>query len=398
MKTLYLDCSMGAAGDMLTAALLENTKNIEESVKKLNALNIPGVLFSIEKATKCGIVGTHVSVKVDGVEESEETLANHHHDHGHCHSHKAHSLSDIEHIVKDHIECSESVKEKILGVYKLLAEAESKVHGKPVTDIHFHEVGTMDAIADITAVCYLIEELKVERIIASPVHVGRGTVKCAHGILPVPTPATANLLEGVPIYSSPEVVGELCTPTGAALLKYFASDFGTMPVFTIENIGYGMGKKDFPVANCVRSFLGEIKANKETIYELNFSVDDMTGEEIAFASALLLENGARDVFTTQIGMKKGRPGVLVTVLTKEDKKEDLIKLIFKHTTTIGIRECENNRYELDRKIETVDTKFGTIRRKDSEGYGIKKSKYEYEDLAEIAKKENLSIRDILKEI
>ncbi|MBR6004487.1 MAG: nickel pincer cofactor biosynthesis protein LarC [Lachnospiraceae bacterium] len=398
MKTLYLDCSMGAAGDMLTAALLENTKNIEESVKKLNALNIPGVLFSIEKATKCGIVGTHVSVKVDGVEESEETLANHHHDHGHCHSHKAHSLSDIEHIVKDHIECSESVKEKILGVYKLLAEAESKVHGKPVTDIHFHEVGTMDAIADIAAVCYLIEELKVERIIASPVHVGRGTVKCAHGTLPVPTPATANLLEGVPIYSSPEVVGELCTPTGAALLKYFASDFGTMPVFTIENIGYGMGKKDFPVANCVRSFLGEIKANKETIYELNFSVDDMTGEEIAFASALLLENGARDVFTTRIGMKKGRPGVLVTVLTKEDKKEDLIKLIFKHTTTIGIRECENNRYELDRKIETVDTKFGTIRRKDSEGYGIKKSKYEYEDLAEIAKKENLSIRDILKEI
>lgn len=402
MRTLFIDCGMGAAGDMLTAALLENTGNVEESVKKLNGLNIPGVTFTFESAKKCSVTGTHVHVLVNGEEEGEETHHHHEHEHthdGHSHSHSANSLHDIEHIVKDHINAKETVKENILSVYKLLAEAESHVHGEPVSQIHFHEVGNMDAIADISAVCFLIDELKIERIVSSPIHVGRGTVKCAHGILPVPAPATAVLLQNIPIYSRPEVTGELCTPTGAALLKYFVNEFGEMPVMTCESIGYGMGKKDFPIANCVRTFVGETtNNNKETITELLFSVDDMTGEEIAFATNLLLDSGAKDVFTTAIGMKKGRPGVLVTVLTKEDKKEELLKLIFKHTTTIGVRERVNTRYELDRVITKEETKFGTIKKKESSGYGVKKSKYEYEDLAKIAKNNDLSIRDVLNNL
>ncbi|MBR5357073.1 MAG: nickel pincer cofactor biosynthesis protein LarC [Lachnospiraceae bacterium] len=405
MRTLFLDCGMGAAGDMLTAALLENTGNVEDAVKKLNALKVPGVEYTVESAKKCGITGTHVHVLVNGEEEGEETHHHHHeheHEHthdGHTHSHSANSLHDIEHIVKDHINAKETVKENILGVYKLLAETESKVHGEPVSQIHFHEVGNMDAIADIAAVCFLIDELKVERIVSSPIHVGRGTVKCAHGILPVPAPATAVLLENIPVYSRPEVTGELCTPTGAALLKYFVNEFGEMPQMAYENVGYGMGKKDFPIANCVRTFVGETSIDKkETVTELLFSVDDMTGEEIAFATNLLLESGAKDVFTTAIGMKKGRPGVLVTVLTKEEKKEELLKLIFKHTTTIGVRERVNVRYELDRTLTEEETKFGTVRKKESSGFGVTKSKYEYEDLARIAKNNNLSIRDVLNNL
>lgn len=263
MKTLYIDCGMGAAGDMLMAALLELTDNKDETVKALNGLGIPTVRYSYEDSTKCGIKGTHMVVKVDGVEEDEHMHehCHEHHDYEHCHEHhdhehhhEHHSMHDIEHIVS-HINVSDKVKKDILAVYNLIAEAESDAHGCPISEIHFHEVGTMDAIADVTAVCYLMDKLGIERTIASPVHVGSGTVKCAHGILPVPAPATAYILRNVPIYGG-EIKGELCTPTGAALLKHFVSEFGNMPIMTTERIGYGMGKKDFERANCVRVMLG----------------------------------------------------------------------------------------------------------------------------------------------
>lgn len=280
-----------------------------------------------------------------------------------------------------------------MAVYGLIAEAESHAHGVPVTGIHFHEVGTMDAVADITAVCLLMDRLSVDEVIVSPVHVGSGQVKCAHGILPVPAPATAYILKDVPIYGG-SVKGELCTPTGAALLKYFATRFGNMPVMKVQAVGYGMGKKDFEAANCVRAMLGETKSGKDIVLELSCNVDDMTAEEIGFAMERLFEGGALEVYTIPIHMKKSRPGTLIRVMCKEQDKEDMIGLIFKYTTTIGIRQAETQRYVLDRKITMVETSCGTVRRKDAAGYGVSRSKYEYDDLADIAREKGLSIKEV----
>ncbi len=234
-------------------------------------------------------------------------------------------------------------------VTTLIAEAESKAHDKPVSEIHFHEVGTMDAIADIASVCLLLHKLAPDQIIASPIHVGSGQVKCAHGILPVPAPATAYILKDVPIYSG-QIRGELCTPTGAALLKHFVTSFGEMPMMTPTSTGYGMGKKDFPAANCVRIIQGESFAAEaaDTICELSCNVDDMTGEDVAFAVETFLENGARDAFTIPCTMKKGRPGLLITVLCSEADREKVAQLMLRHTTTLGVRMTTKERRILAR--------------------------------------------------
>ena len=395
MSILYLDCSMGAAGDMLGGALLDLFDNREELLTKLNGLGIPGVTFESEPSVKCGITGSHLRVTVNGTEEDEHMHDHHHeHDHEHGHSHSHRSLHGIEHIVNDHLTVNDNVKKQTLAVYRIIADAESHVHGVPADEIHFHEVGTMDAVADITAVCYLLDLLKVTKICASPVHVGRGTVRCAHGILPVPAPATAYILRGIPTYSKEQIEGELCTPTGAALLKHFAGEFRTQPVMKTERIGYGMGKKDFPIANCVRAFLGEETDETQIVCELDFNVDDMTGEEIGFVTSLLLEHGAYEVFTTPIQMKKSRPGTLVTVICSQEKRDELGRLIFRHSSTLGIRYSSSSRMIMKRHTEEKETPYGPMRLKTAEGYGTVRSKYEYEDLARASAETGLSIREI----
>ena len=403
MKVLYFECAMGAAGDMLTAALLELFQDRQAVVNELNDLGIPNTHFELEDSVKCGISGSHIHVIVNGEEEDEHLHDHHHeHDHDHDHEHHHHHHSDmrgISHIVNDHIKVNEKVKKDILAVYQLIGEAEAKVHNTDIENIHFHEVGTMDAIADITAVCYLIDKLNADVIYASPVHVGKGTVKCAHGILPVPAPATAEILKGIPIYSREEINGELCTPTGAALLKHFVKEFRQMPLMSIEKTGYGMGHKDFVFANCVRVFLGEDASQKKgEVIELDFNVDDMTGEEIGFLNDSLLKNGAYEAFVTPVYMKKNRPGNLISVLCSREKEEELVKLIFRHSTTIGIRETVKDRFILDRGVQSVDTPYGTIRRKVSSGYGTNRAKYEYDDLSKIAQENDISIREILESI
>lgn len=436
---------MGAAGDMLSAALYELLDDKEAFINKINNAGIPKVKVNAEPMTKCGILGTHMNVLVDGVSEGEEHHHeheyehenhhnhdhdhehdhDHHHDHDHSHEHEhdynhdhahehfdsAHteehyhehehhhehhhsSLKDIEDII-DALNLPKNVKTDAKNVYAMIAEAESNAHGKPVTEIHFHEVGTMDAIADITMVCMLMNELKAEKIVASEIHVGSGHVHCAHGILPVPAPATAYILRGIP-FTSGHIKGELCTPTGAALIKYFASSFGEMPVMMVEKIGYGMGKKDFEQANCVRAFLGDTKEEASKITELSCNIDDMTGEKIAFAMEKLFEAGALEVYTIPVGMKKSRPGILLSVMSNEAKKDEMVSLIFKHTTTLGIRENVSKRYTLKREIIKKETPFGEIRIKRSEGFGVVREKYEYEDLARIANEKNIAIDDILK--
>ncbi len=258
MGTLYLDCGMGAAGDMLAAALLELIPEKNQLLTELNHLGLPGVHMALEPSEKCGIVGAHFSVTVrEKVKNSRDHHA-HDHDEHHTHDHHSHfhsGIADIIHLV-EHMNISQKGKRDILNVYRLIAQAESAVHGVPMEQIHFHEVGTLDALADITAVCLAMERLAPQRVVASPVHVGSGHVVCTHGILPVPAPAAAHILRGVPIYGG-AVQGELCTPTGAALLKYFVTEFGNMPVMQVSRLGYGMGSKNIAMANCLRAMLGE---------------------------------------------------------------------------------------------------------------------------------------------
>ena len=394
MNILYLDCGMGAAGDMLTAALLELFPQPQKIIDELNTLEIPHVKFSTKKVFKCGILGTHVRVKIHGEEEPEHFHDGHHHTHSQHHSHS--SLHDIEHILR-HMHISADLRTDVLNVYNLIADAESKAHGVPVSEIHFHEIGNLDAIADVTAVCFLMNKLSPEKVIVSPVHVGSGQVRCAHGILPVPAPATAHILQDCPIYGG-NIKGELCTPTGAALLKYFADDFGEMPVMRVSSIGYGMGKKDFEAANCVRAMFGKTDDSKDVMYELHCNVDDMTAEEIGFALERFFDAGAVEAFTIPIHMKKSRPGTLIRVICKEELKNNLIQSIFQHTSTAGIRETKMVRSILKRTVSEIETPYGLIRRKDYSGYGVHRSKYEYEDLAKIARTQNLSIAEILKNI
>lgn len=383
MKTLYFDCAMGAAGDMLTAALLELLPDREAFLAELNGVGLPGVAVSAAPSVKCGITGTHVTVKVNGVEESE-----HMHDHEHHHS----GLHEIGHIVGE-LPVSEKVKADVLAVYTLIAESESHAHGVPVTEIHFHEVGTMDAVADVTAVCMLMERVGAEQVIVSPIHVGSGQVRCAHGILPVPAPATAFLLRDVPIYGG-SVRGELCTPTGAALLKHFATRFGEMPVMRTAAIGYGMGSKDFPAANCVRALLGETDDSGDTVCELSCNLDDMTPEAIGFAEERFFAAGALEVYTLPAQMKKSRPGVLLSVICREKDRDEMLRLLFRHTSTLGVRENISRRYTLRRTVETAATAYGTVRRKVSKGCGVTKTKYEYEDLARIARETGMSLEEV----
>ena len=407
MKTLFFDLPMGAAGDMLSAALYEllSDKDKADFLKELNGAGIPGVEVSAEAAMKCGITGTHFKVIVNGEEEHEhehEHKHEHHHEHEHKHEHEHEqhhehhhhhsSMAEIEQLVSN-LKISDSVKKNVIEVYKLIAGAESHVHGVPVTDIHFHEVGTMDAVADITAVCLLLEKIGPDKICASAVNVGSGQVHCAHGILPVPAPATAFILKDVPVYSN-QITGELCTPTGAALLKHFVTDFGNMPSIKMSAIGYGMGKKDFDAANCVRAVLGETQENAEQILEFKCNLDDISAEKLSFAMEQLFEAGAIEVYTVPVVMKKSRAGNLLCVMCRESLKEKILETIFKHTTTLGVRETRSNRYYLDREVETLNTEFGEVRIKKASGYGVVRQKFEYEDLAAISRKTGLSIDEI----
>lgn len=425
MKTLYLECNMGAAGDMLTAALLELHPDPQGFVERMNRLGLPGVVFAAQPAVKCGITGTQVSVTVGGEEEEShdvplhthvhetaqdeahpghahdhvhEHIHDHEHSHGHEHGHGHHhhaGMGDIRHILS-HLDIPQPVRQDAEAVYQLIAQAESHAHGRPVEEIHFHEVGTLDAVTDVVAVCWLLHDLAPEQIVASPVHVGCGQVRCAHGILPVPAPATAYILQGVPTYGG-SVQGELCTPTGAALLKHFVQRFGPSPVMRVEKTGYGMGKKDFEAANCVRAMLGQTQEESAAIAQLACNLDDMTPEALGFAQERLWEAGALDVTTAPIGMKKNRPGVQLTCLCRLEDREKLVSVLFAHTTTLGVRESLCTRYTLARSQRTVETEHGPVRVKEARGWGVTREKPEYEDVAKIAREQGLTL-DQVKEL
>ncbi|MCR5148165.1 MAG: nickel pincer cofactor biosynthesis protein LarC [Eubacterium sp.] len=555
MKVLYVDCGMGAAGDMLTAGLYEL---LSDSEKKLFTERLDKVFgddrslgFRFERSVKCGVTGTHFSVTVNGISENSvdyhgpdghapyghgpngyddyghgpdgyghgpmggpgygqphesyrdrykksmgdvqaedaadgqrygreaaesqryraaETTGygpNHGHgpggygehgygdhghgpggygehgygDHGHGpdgygdHGHGPGGYGDHGHVHTSYEDIKEmakkfnvplKVKQDFLEVYRIIAEAESHAHGKPVTEIHFHEVGMKDAIVDIMSVCLLISMIKPGRIVASRVNTGFGKVNCMHGIIPVPAPATEFILKGIPSYSG-NIEGELCTPTGAALLKHFVNEYGDMPKMSVQKVGYGMGTKDFSTANCVKismgdtdgngsigildtvtniynkieaevneGYQGEVNYSMSTIGVLECNIDDMTGEELGYAEEKLLQNGALEVFTTAVMMKKGRPGVLLTVICNPDDRERMAGEIFRYTSTIGIRQHLEERYVLDRTETRFGSNYGDISVKNVSGYGVSRSKYEYEDLRKVAERERISIAEARK--
>lgn len=446
MRTLYLECNMGAAGDMLLSALYELLPEPEQFIEELCHLNIPMVKIIPEKRIKCGIAGTHINIYINDQEEESCDVAHlhhhhyhedvhehtyHHHDntheHMHHHSHEeahehtyhhdnehdsaltgdsAHfhaSLGNIINLIES-LPLSEAVKKNAKAVYLLVAEAEAHAHDTEIEKVHFHEVGAMDAVVDIVGVCMAIEKLGVEQIICSPICTGFGEVKCAHGILPVPTPATTQLLRGIPVYAG-RYEGEMCTPTGAALLKHFVNRFIQMPMMCIEKIGIGTGKKDFPAANIIRALLGDEGQssnnegqNKDQVVMLSCNVDDMTGEEMGFATELLLAQKALDVFTVPVYMKKNRPGMMLCCLCEEEQMDFFIKLILKHTTTLGVRKQNIERYKLEREEKIEETFLGEIPLKVSRGIDIYKEKYEYEVLRKVALEKGLSIRSILTEL
>ena len=425
MRVLYLECGMGAAGDMLMAALSELLPEPQRFAEEMEALRIPGVHFERTYKMSAGVEGAHMHVYVHGEEEQGEDVTpeqcreadhahphdhdhdcghHHHHDHAHPHdpahehlhdhSHAHHhvSMADIRRIVAA-LPVSERVRRDVEAVYQCIAEAESAAHHCPVEEVHFHEVGAMDAVADITGVCLLMEKLRVDRVFCSPVHVGSGMVRCAHGVLPVPAPATAAILKGIPCYGG-TIQGELCTPTGAALLKHFVDSFGPMPVMAAEKIGIGVGTKEFPAANMLRAFLGESDLPAFTVEELSCNLDDCTGEEIGYAMEVLLQQGALDVFTIPIQMKKSRPGILLTVIARPEDADRMAELMLRHTSTLGVRRRTCARNTLERRIETVETPWGQVRVKISGSGALAHQKAEFEDIAAIAREKGMTLRQV----
>lgn len=452
MKTLYLECNMGAAGDMLMAALYELLDDQPAFLQKMQELGLHGVQVTAEPAKTCGIAGTHMRVTVHGEEEHEPDAHehDHHHDHHHDdheqkHHHHHHDDHDHEHhhdhhhgdhdhhhdhhhddhdhehhhhhddhehkhhhehehghhhhhatpghiaAVIDGLNLPDAVKQHARAVYDAIAQAEAKAHGCPVGDVHYHEVGALDAVADVTGVCYAMYLLGVDRVVVSPIHVGSGTVRCAHGVMPVPAPATANLLAGVPVYGG-SVQGELCTPTGAALLTHFADAFEKMPVMRTQKVGIGIGTKQFEEqANCVRAFLGETEAQTNgTITELVCNLDDMTAEALALACEQLLAAGALDVYTVPGTMKKGRAGQVLTVLCEDKDTAHMAEQVLALTTTNGLRVRRCEKYFLQPSVREVSTAWGQVRVKVAESFGITHAKPEFEDVAAIARNTGLS--------
>lgn len=392
MKRLYFQCAMGCSGDMLFGALLELLPEPEAWLERFHQAGIPGVRAVVTPCQKCGITATQVSIHIDGqlAEAAQEP----------CHVpavHHAHRhLGEITEWIRS-LRIPDSVREHAIAVYQLLAQAESRVHGQEMEHVHFHEVGSLDAVADIVGVCWLLDILRPDEIWASPVAVGTGTVRCAHGVLPVPAPATAELLKGIPWYSG-EVSGELCTPTGAALLKHFVHRFGDSPTMVTEKIGMGAGHKDFTQANLLRAFWGEAPEGTFQAMELCCNLDDMTGEDVGYALEQLWAAQPLDVWTVAAQMKKNRPGVVLHLLCPLAEQEKFARLLLQHTTTAGVRCHPVERYVMDTQFTQAETGYGSVRVKHYTGYGVTKSKVEFSDLAQVAQHQGVSLERVRRSL
>ena len=398
MRILYLQCGMGVSGDMLTSALagLLTEEERAEFLQAVNGMGLPGTRTELVPASSLGMAGLGARVTVDGVEEGHEGHVHGSDQHQH-HHHVHHSLSDILGVISG-LRLDDEVRRRAAGVYRLIAEAEGAAHGRPVGEVHFHEVGAKDAVSDIVSVCLLMKMVGVGRVVSSPVCVGSGTVRTGHGILGVPVPAVAKLLEGVPCFGS-AFPGELCTPTGAALIRTFADDFGPMPVMRPLKEGCGVGSRVFPEPNCLRAILGESgeAPQADEVLELEANIDDMTPEDLGFARDSLLRAGALDAWLTPIVMKKGRAAEMLSCLCRREDFAAVRDVFFRNTSTLGIRYSAKPRFLLSRRVEERQTSAGTVRVKVSEGFGVRREKVEFDDLAAAAEQTGRSLFELRAE-
>lgn len=389
MRILYYDCFSGISGDMNLGALVDLGVPGDYLLKELKKLNVSNEYnIHIEKGTKQGITGT--SVKVYDINES--------HIHTHEHNHGSRNYNDIKELINNS-EINSNVKKISLKIFDEVANAEAKVHNKTIEEVHFHEVGAIDSIVDIVGAAICIDYLNIDKIISSPVEVGYGTLKCAHGILPVPAPATAEILKDMPVISK-NVPFEATTPTGAAIIKAMAREITYEKNFMVKKIGYGLGEKEGKKApNVLRAFLGESDDNTSKEYMVECNIDDMRGEEFQLLMERLLEEGALDVFYTSIHMKKDRPATKISVLCAFDVLENIKKTIFLNSSTIGVRYYEISREKLERREEIVICKYGDVPVKISYLNGEEiRVKPEYDICKYIAKERGIEINKVYNEI
>jgi pyridinium-3,5-bisthiocarboxylic acid mononucleotide nickel chelatase len=415
MRIAYLDCFSGISGDMFLGALVDAGVPFELLQQTVEALHV-GAKLEVSQVDRNGISATKIDVVVDGRKDlpREEFWAaeseQHSHDHGekHSHPHSRH-LGEILKIIAA-APISDLAKQTASAIFTALGEAEAKVHNVPVEAVHFHEVGAADAIVDIVCAAVGAEALQTERILASPLNVGSGRVKCAHGVMPVPAPATLELLKGIPVYSG-EVQKELVTPTGAAIIKVLAAQFGTRPTMLTERIGYGAGTRDFPQhSNVLRLTVGEtaetslgivgprVEPTEEEIVVVEANLDDLSPQIIGYIADQVLAEGALDVFTAAVQMKKGRPGTLLTILAKPQDEPKLRDLLFRESSTLGVRSRREQRHVLARRHEKVETQWGTVRIKiGSIGNTDSQFAPEYEDCRRIAAQEHVPLKQVMQE-
>jgi hypothetical protein len=345
MKALYFDCFSGASGDMIVGALLDLGVDFEKLRAALESLDVSGYTIAAKKVKKKGVMATQFNVELDPNAKQP-------------HRHLRHVVEII-----DRGNISDTVKDASKETFRRIAESEAKVHGTTIEKVHFHEVGAIDSIVDVVGAHFCLHELGCERIVSSPLHVGAGTVECAHGVMPVPAPATALLLQGVPCYGG-EVQAELVTPTGAALLAQIASSFGPMPAMKVARIGYGSGTRDLADrANVLRVIEGETSdsAASDVVTVIETNVDDMVPELVPVLIEEAINAGARDAFVTPVSGKKGRPGYLITVVCDPANADSLAAVVFRNSTTLGVRMRQERRICLEREWKNADTPWGVVR-------------------------------------
>ncbi|CBZ01924.1 nickel pincer cofactor biosynthesis protein LarC [Clostridium botulinum] len=422
-KILYYDCFSGISGDMNLGALIDLGVDKEYLLKELAKLNINDEFeIKINKDSRKGISGTKVDVILKNLHEHNHEheyshgyvhSRGHEHEHNHEHSHEhehnhAHDHRNVININKiiDNSNLNDNVKKISKEIFLEVAKAEGKVHNKPLEEVHFHEVGATDSIVDIVGAAICLDYLKVDKVLCSKVQVGSGFVKCAHGTMPVPAPATAEILKDIPMVSSEEIPFEATTPTGAAIVASTVYKFTQNKNFHIEKVGYGIGGKDLSdIPNVLRVFLVEVKEQEENDIEkeealiLECNIDDMNSEIYEYVINKLLHEGASDAYITPIIMKKTRPAAKLTVLC-ENKLENIMReIIFKETTTLGIRKYSVEKSMLKRKIEKVKTIYGEISVKRSYLKGqVLNSKPEYEDCKKIALENNIPIKEVYEAV
>ncbi|MNM75624.1 hypothetical protein D3C81_874180 [compost metagenome] len=416
MKVLYYDCFCGISGDMHIAAMLDLGVPQEYLLKEISKLKIDSEYeIKIQKTIKKGITGTRVDVILKNGHANNDAHQHNHHSHnnidGHSHTHHHHEdnehnmehhhrgLKEIEDIINSS-DLSDNVKKLSINTFMKVAEAEAKVHGKDLYEVHFHEVGAVDSIIDIVASAITLDYLKVDKIVASSIQLGGGFVKCAHGIIPVPAPATVEILKGIPVKTG-VVEFETTTPTGAAILATNVQEYTDKIDFQIDKIAYGLGHRELEIPNVLRVYLGTIQESEkiEEQYIIETNIDDMNPEFYEYIEEKLFSNGALDVYKTAIIMKKGRPAIKLSVLVSANKEEEVLKIIFKETTSIGVRKYKVEKIMLDRDFSKKTTVFGEVMLKNSYYKGeLIKSKPEYEECKIIAKENSIPLKQVYEEI